>query len=88
MLDLQREGEDVPFGEEEFYSQIIQQSPSGKKYEEHRDSWKEGADFSFAAQFVAEADVVEKGEKDSTAGPAIGISSTEIDTGVTSESTE
>lgn len=78
----------MPFGEEGFYSQIIQDSPSGKKYEEQRDSWKEGTDFSFTAHFIAEADVVEEREDEPTSRPAIDISSTIIDTEAVGESSE
>ena len=47
---LQRRGEDVPFGEDEYYKQIIMEDNNGRGFEEQRDSWKENCDFNFCAK--------------------------------------
>jgi hypothetical protein len=45
--------EDVPFGEEVYYGTIIQKDAKGLDYFQQRDAWREGTDFSFAAEFYA-----------------------------------
>ena len=51
------EGEDVPFGEDEYYASIIQEDERGFNFEQQRDAWKENMDFPFSAKFFAVRDV-------------------------------
>ena len=52
-------GADVMLGDDDFYESVVQDSPSGKKFAEQRDSWKEGTDFNFVALFYAQKDEVD-----------------------------
>ena len=56
------EGEDVAFGEDEFYTSIIQTDERGYDFEQQRDAWKENMDFPFSAKFFAVRDIEEEGE--------------------------
>ena len=59
------EGEDVPFGEDEYYKQIIMEDNNGRGFEEQRDSWKKNCDFNFSAKsFFAIKDEEGDGEED------------------------
>lgn len=53
------EGEDVPFGEDDYYSTIISDD-QGRDFEAIRDAWKENQDFAFTAKFFAIVDVEEE----------------------------
>jgi len=53
-------GEDVPFGEDSYYEQIVLDDFRGFNFIKQRDTWKEGTDFSFTANFFAVADEVEE----------------------------
>jgi hypothetical protein len=46
-------GEPVKFGEDSYYEEIIQKNSQGLGFSEQRDSWKEGTDLSFIAEFYA-----------------------------------
>jgi hypothetical protein len=66
------EGEDVPFGEDEYYTSIIQKDDRGFDFEQQRDSWKENMDFAFEAKFFAVRDIEEsEGEGDDAGAGAI-----------------
>lgn len=56
------EGEDVAFGEDEFYTSIIQTDERGYDFEQQRDAWKENMDFPFSAKFFAVRDIEEEDE--------------------------
>ena len=61
------DGEDVPFGEDDYYSSIIQTDDQGRNFEQIRDAWKENQDFSFIDKFFAIVDMEEEaGGEDST----------------------
>lgn len=49
-------GEPVKFGEDSYYEEIIQKNSQGLGFSEQRDSWKEGNDLSFVAEFYALSD--------------------------------
>ena len=71
------EGEDVPFGEDAYYEEIILKDDNGRGFEQIRDSWKENCDFAFSAKFFAikdeeEEEGTEDGEEESS-GPADAI---------------
>ncbi len=66
------EGEDVPFGEDEYYTQIISEDDNGRGFEELRDSWKENSDFSFSAKFFAITDEEGDGEDEEDREEACG----------------
>ena len=44
------------FGEDEYYKEIIKEDFRGFDYETQRDSWREGNDFAFHAEFYAVCD--------------------------------
>jgi hypothetical protein len=46
-------GEDVPFGDDAYYGEIIQKDFRGYDYIQQRDAWREGTDLSFVAEFFA-----------------------------------
>ena len=46
----------VPFGEDDYYEQIVVQDFRGYDFQKQRESWREGTDFTFKAQFFAEAE--------------------------------
>lgn len=58
------EGADVQFGEDAYYQQIITEDARGFDFLKQRDSWKEGIDFNFGAQFFAVEESSEDGEFD------------------------
>ena len=45
--------EQVAFGEDSYFEQIIQADENGLGYEKRRDTWKEGSDFPFVAELFA-----------------------------------
>lgn len=55
-------GEKVPFGEDAFYEQIVVEDFRGYDFQKQRDSWREGTDFTFKAEFYAEQETQEPGE--------------------------
>jgi hypothetical protein len=66
-------GEDVSFGEDAFYDEIIKKDSRGFDFAKQRDTWKEGTPFSFSAEFFAEEDR-------SDATPAGGADSSVVET--------
>ena len=56
---------DVAFGEDSYYEQIIQKDFREYDYIKQRDSWREGTDFSFTAEFFAEIDKVDESQSKS-----------------------
>lgn len=62
-----KDKEDVPFGDDEYYKEIIKEDFRGYGFEKQRDTWKEGQDFKFAAEFFAiidpDSDTEESGEE-------------------------
>lgn len=63
-----KEGNDVPFGEDQYYEQIVVTDFKGHDFIKQRDSWREGTDFSFKLEFYAEQ---EKDESESSAPKVI-----------------
>ena len=51
MCDKDRE--DVLFGEDSYYQEIIKENQQGFDFEEQRAAWKEGTEFSFTSEFYA-----------------------------------
>ncbi len=51
-------GNDVPFGEDAYYQEIIQKDFRDYDFVKQRDSWREGTDLKFSAMFYAEKDKV------------------------------
>lgn len=47
-------GEQVPFGEDDYYEQIVVTDFRGYDFQKQRESWREGTDFTFKAEFYAE----------------------------------
>eukprot|EP01035_Chromulina_nebulosa_P019091 gene19091-24919_t len=60
------EGEDVNFGEDQYYEEIIQKDFRGYNFTEQRDSWREGTDYSFIAEFYATREEEEDNEVESS----------------------
>lgn len=56
--------EDVAFGEDSYYEQIIQKDFRDYDYTKQRDTWREGTDFSFIAEFYAQIDPKETNSND------------------------
>lgn len=52
-------GEDVAFGSDEYYNEIIADR-QGKKFEQQRDTWREGTDFDFEANFYGKTQEAEE----------------------------
>jgi len=50
-----KDGEEVPFGEDSYYQEIIKDDHRDFNYEKQRDSWREGTDLPFVAEFFARA---------------------------------
>jgi hypothetical protein len=50
------DGDKVAFGQDAYYADIIMPDFRGYSFEKQRDSWREGTDFSFLAEFVAKED--------------------------------
>lgn len=46
-------GEDVPFGQDEYYTDIFINDSEGNNFMTQRDAWREGTDFKFAVEFFA-----------------------------------
>jgi hypothetical protein len=69
-----KEGNDVPFGEDQYYEQIVVKDFKGHDFTKQRDTWREGTDFSFILEFFAEQD------KDDETESSKSESSTIIDT--------
>jgi len=57
-------GQEVAFGEDSYYQEIIQPDFRGFDYAKQRDSWREGTDFAFSAQFYAISEEEGEGEGD------------------------
>ncbi len=51
-------GNDVPFGEDAYYQEIIQKDFRDYDFVKQRDSWREGTDLKFNAMFYADKDKV------------------------------
>lgn len=51
-----QDGTPVPFGEDDYYEQIVVQDFRGYDFQKQRDTWREGTDFTFKAEFYAEED--------------------------------
>ena len=47
------EGNEVPFGEDSYYEEIVKPDFRGYDFIKQRDAWREGTDFSFSAEFFA-----------------------------------
>lgn len=47
-------GEQVPFGEDDYYEQIVVKDFRGYDFQKQRETWREGTDFTFKAEFYAE----------------------------------
>jgi len=54
-MRAENEGE-IRFGDDAYYEQIIQEDSRGYNYTKQRDTWREGTDFSFVAEFFARID--------------------------------
>ena len=67
-------GEDVPFGEDAYYEEIIKEDFRGYDFQKQRDTWREGTPFKFQAEFYC----LEEG--DSSSGDEDSSSSSVIDT--------
>lgn len=50
-------GEQVPFGEDDYYEQIVVTDFRGYDFQKQRESWREGTDFTFKAEFYAEEEI-------------------------------
>jgi hypothetical protein len=69
----QKNGDNVAFGEDPYYNEIILSDFRGYDYEKQRDTWREGTDFTFAAEFFANS---EGGEEE--AAPSAQVIDAEI----------
>lgn len=49
-----KDGNDVAFGDDSYYQEIILKDFRDYDFEKQRDTWREGTDFKFLAQFYAE----------------------------------
>ena len=56
-------GDQVPFGEDGFYEQIIVDDYRGYNFTQQQGTWREGTDLTFVAEFFAK-----KGEDDNSDG--------------------
>ena len=66
------EGNEVPFGEDAYYEQIIQPDFRGYDFLKQRDTWREGTDFPFSAVFHAISEEEDENEgTGSESGPVI-----------------
>mmetsp|Transcript_24783 Transcript_24783/g.22513 ORF Transcript_24783/g.22513 Transcript_24783/m.22513 type:complete len:217 (+) Transcript_24783:9-659(+) len=70
------EGEDVNFGEDQYYEEIIQKDFRGYNFTEQRDSWREGTDYSFVAEFFALRE--EEEDSDSEVDSSTNVVDTEL----------
>jgi len=61
-------GEDVPFGEDKYYEQIVQKDFRGYDFSQQRDAWREGTDLSFIVEFFAKQEKAEA-SAEATAAP-------------------
>lgn len=44
----------MPFGEDDYYEQIVVKDFRGYDFQKQRETWREGTDFTFKAEFYAE----------------------------------
>ena len=58
-------GDDVAFGSDPYYEEIVKER-NGKKFEAQRDTWKEGTDFNFEAEFFARTEEEDEEQSEST----------------------
>lgn len=49
-------GDQVPFGEDDYYEKIVLDDFRGYDFIKQRETWREGTDFVFKAEFFAEED--------------------------------
>ena len=47
-------GAQVPFGEDDYYEQIVLNDFRGYDFIKQREAWREGTDFTFKAEFYCE----------------------------------
>ena len=70
-------GQEVAFGEDSYYQEIIQPDFRGFDYAKQRDSWREGTDFAFSAQFYAISEEEGEGEGEG-GGKVIDVEAEEV----------
>ena len=63
-------GEEVAFGSDPYYNEIIADR-KGRKFEEQRDNWKEGTDFDFEANFYGKTEDAEADADDSISSKVV-----------------
>lgn len=68
-------GEEVAFGEDAYYQEIVQPDFRGYDFAKQRDTWREGTDFVFSAKFFA---ITEEEEEEAGAGAVGGASSGQV----------
>ena len=73
---VNEDGSDVPFGEDEYYGQIIKEDERGYDFEKLRDNWREGTDLIVNASFYA---INDEGGDDEQGQPAGGSESESTD---------
>ena len=72
-------GEDVAFGEDAYYEEIVKTDFRGYDFQKQRDAWREGTPFKFAAEFYcAEEKPSEPESADGDAGSKV-IETTAVD---------
>lgn len=54
----------MPFGEDNYYEQIVLEDFRGYDFIKQRESWREGTDFTFKAMFYAEEDATSVEEQE------------------------
>ena len=57
-------GAQVPFGEDDYYEQIVVKDFRGFDFQKQRESWREGTDFTFKAEFYAEEEASTEEERE------------------------
>lgn len=57
-------GAQVPFGEDDYYEQIVVKDFRGYDFQKQRESWREGTDFTFKAEFYAEEEASTEEEQE------------------------
>jgi hypothetical protein len=60
LLMCSSSGDQVPFGEDSYYEEILVKDFRGYDFTQQRDAWKEGTDFSFTAEFFARQELSEE----------------------------
>lgn len=70
-------GEEVAFGEDAYYQEIVQPDFRGYDFAKQRDTWREGTDFAFSAKFFA---ITEEEEEEEAKQGAVGGNGQVIDT--------